>query len=146
MSEDYELPEVDKIAEKILRGLVRKDQIGRELVPAVDRYFDLEENGFDLKEEEFDFILLKRRQGYLTEDYTDISGLEVLVFAKTTSRAMWLSNQVTKRLLDAETQTFDGWLIDFVAVLAGPEEDSSLELPERVVEKSFELHIRVKWK
>lgn len=143
---DYELPQVDKIAETILKDLVRPDQIGRELIPAMDRYADLEQNGFDLAEEDFDFILLKRRQGYLTEGWTDISGLEILVFAKTTSRAMWLADQVTKKLLDAETETFDGFTIDFVAVLSGPEERSSLELPDRVVEKTFELHIRVKWK
>jgi hypothetical protein len=39
-----------------------------------------------------------------------------------------------------------GFVIDYVEILRGPEEDKGkILLDDRVVLKAFEIHIRVKW-
>lgn len=146
MEEDYELPEAEKIVEVILKGLVPDDKIGINHVETFNRFQDLTDSNYYLEESDFDFILLKRRSGYLTDSFTDIIGLDVTCFGIDRDRALRLSNEVTKRLFKAETNTFDGWTIDFVQVLSGPEEDLPLFLEDRTIKKTFEIHIRVKWR
>lgn len=146
MTEDYELPIVEEIVASVLKGIVPEDKIGVNHVETFERFADLSQTNYYLEESDFDFILLKRRSGYLTDAFTDIAGVDITCFAVDRNRALKLSNEVTKRLFDAETNTFDGWTIDFVQVLSGPEEDIPLYLEDRVIKKTFEIHIRVKWR
>lgn len=150
MTEDYDLPPLEEIVAEIIKGVVRDDQIGTERVKDIERYVqdmaDDYENPLPVDDDYFDFVLLRRRAGYLTDTFTDVSGLDVEVWARTRSRAISIMNEITKRIINAEGWTFLGFLIDFSMVLNGPEEDPSMITDERMVRKSFEFNIRVKWK
>ena len=145
MEHDYDIPRVTDIAEKVLDGLVPEGQIGTARAPVYDLYQDMDVYE-QVDESDFDFILLKRRLGYLDQNsFTDIAGLEVQTFAKTVDRAEDLMEAVTKRLLEAEYTTVDGFQIDYVEILNGPEEGYPEVMDDRMVEKNFELQIRVRW-
>lgn len=143
--EDYDLPNIDSlVGEHILKGVLPPERINN--VRIFDTYAyeaEWEEEGYDL--EDSSFIVVRRRAGYLTDSFTDISGVEVQVWAKTRPEADRLMNEVTKRILAAEGNTFDNFLVDFAVVLNGPEEQYPPTMDDRSIEKSFELHVRVNW-
>lgn len=144
--EDYDLPVVDTLVGKhILKGILPDDRIGNVRIMDTHGYEEMwEQEGYD--PEDSSFIVVRRRAGYLTDtSYTDISGIEVQVWAKTRPEADRLMSEVTKRLLAAEGNTFDGFLVDFVVVLNGPEEQYPPMMDDRSLEKAFEMHIRVRW-
>lgn len=145
--DDFEFPVIERIVADIIKGVVRPEQMGVDKVEPYSKFNALDENGEVTPLEAHDFIVLSREGGYLDqESYTDIIGLEVECWGKTPSRAMHLSNEVTKRILAAETMTHLGFVIDYVEILRGPEEDKQkLVFDDRVVLKAFEIHIRVKW-
>lgn len=145
--EDFEFPDTEKIIGKIIEGVVRPEQMGVDKVDPYGKFNALDPNGEIKALEAHDFIVLSREGGYLDQDsFTDIIGLEVECWGKTRSRAIELSNEVTKRILAAEHETFLGFMIDYVEILRGPEENKQKILfDERVVLKAFEIHIRVKW-
>lgn len=147
MMDDYELPDVERIVEEILKDLVKPGQIGPLKVETFDIYMDLlNEDSPELDLSDFDFIQINRRLGYLTDSFTDIAGLDVQVWSKTRSRAVELMNAVTKRLIAAETQTYLGFDVDYVELLSGPDTNRLEMMEETMLDKSFEIHIRVKWK
>lgn len=145
--EEFEFPDVERIVADIVGDLVKPDQIGVDKVEGYDKFNYINKNGEVSSLEAHDFIVLSREGGYLDqESFTDIIGLDVQCWGKTRSRAIYLSNEVTKRLLRAETMTHLGFVIDYVEILRGPEEDKQkLVMDDRVVLKAFEIHIRVKW-
>lgn len=147
---DYDLPPVEEIAAEILKGIVKDHQIGVIRLQDYENFLseinsDLDDP-MDVDDGYFDFILLKRRAGYLTDAFTDISGLDVDVWARDRDRANRIMNEVTKRIVASEYNTYLGFLIDFATVLNGPEDDQAIITDERTVRKTFEFHIRVKWK
>lgn len=154
--QDYELPDTERVVEQILDGLVKPEQIGPLKVETFDEYMTLlhgEQPGLYLQD--YDFIQINRRLGYLTDSFTDIAGLDVQVWSKTRSRAMKLMNEVTKRMLasqgetysyvdeEGETHSFD---VDYVEVLSGPDMNRTEMLEEMMLDKSFEIQMRVEWK
>lgn len=144
---NFEFPDVERIIGGVLQDLVKPGQIGTDKVEPYGKFNRLDPDGAITALEAHDFIVLSREGGYLNQDsFTDIIGLEIEVWGKTRSRALNLSNQVTRRILEAEHQTISGFMVDYVEILRGPEEDKSQVLfDERVVRKAFEIHIRVKW-
>lgn len=145
--DDFDLPDIERIVADIVGDLVRPEQIGVDKTEPYGKFNYIDENGEVSALEAHDFIVLSREGGYLDQDsFTDIIGLEVECWGKTRSRAISLSNEVTKRILRAETMTHLGFVIDYVEILRGPEEDKGkILLDDRVVLKAFEIHIRVKW-
>lgn len=146
--QDYEEPDVEEIAAEILRGLVDDDQIGVRLIDVNDEFLrEYELNQGELpSEEDLDYIMLRRMGGYVDEDtFTDISGLDLTVFTKQRSRGKRLMQQATRRLLAAQDETFNGFNIDIVRVLNGPNPDQLLIVDDSVIDKTFEFQIRVKW-
>lgn len=148
--DDYDLPDAERIVAKILSGIVREDQIGPLRVDVYQRYHQrLAEQGEDptINIEDFDFISIARRQGYLDDaGITDITGIEIDVWAKTRSRALRIMHEVTKRMRAAELTSVDGFEIDLVETLNGPEFDTSVVMDERNINQSFTVEIRVRWK
>lgn len=145
--DDFEFPDIERIVADIIGDLVRPEQIGVDKTEPYGKFNYVDANGEISMLEAHDFIVLSREGGYLDQDsFTDIIGLEVECWGKTRSRAIYLSNEVTKRILRAETMTHLGFVIDYVEILRGPEEDKGkILLDDRVVLKAFEIHIRVKW-
>lgn len=145
--DDFDLPDIERIVADIVGDLVRPEQIGVDKTEPYGKFNYIDENGEVSALEAHDFIVLSREGGYLDQDsFTDIIGLDVECWGKTRSRAISLSNEVTKRILRAETMTHLGFVIDYVEILRGPEEDKGkILLDDRVVLKAFEIHIRVKW-
>lgn len=145
--DDFDLPDIERIVADIIGDLVRPEQVGVDKTEPYGKFNYIDENGEISALEAHDFIVLSREGGYLDqESFTDIIGLEVECWGKTRSRAIHLSNEVTKRILRAETMTHLGFVIDYVEILRGPEEDKGkILLDDRVVLKAFEIHIRVKW-
>lgn len=145
--DDFDLPDIERIVADIIGDLVRPEQIGVDKTEPYGKFNYIDENGEVSALEAHDFIVLSREGGYLDQDsFTDIIGLDVECWGKTRSRAINLSNEVTKRILRAETMTHLGFVIDYVEILRGPEEDKGkILLDDRVVLKAFEIHIRVKW-
>lgn len=147
VTDEYELPDLERIVAEILTGIVSEERIGPYLLDTFDSYVDLTELDKEgVKDEDFEFIMIRRRQGYLDDSFTDITGVEVLCFAKTRSRSIQMMDEVTHRILGAEQTTVQGFPIDFCIVLSGPEDDSVFVTDEKITRKSFEMQIRVKWK
>lgn len=157
--EDYNLPDVERIVEQILGDLVKPGQIGPLKVETFDHYMNLmDSDSPETYLEDFDFIQINRRLGYLAEDmgFTDIAGLDVQTWSKTRSRAARLMNEVTKKLLASETQTYTyqdvdtgewhSFDIDHVEILSGPDMNRVEMIEETMMSKSFEMQIRVEWK
>lgn len=155
--DDYHLPDVDRIVEQILDGLVKPGQIGPLKVETFDQYMDLlhgDNVGFSI--EDYDFIQINRRLGYLTDSFTDIAGMDIQTWSKSRSRALHLMNQVTKRMLaaegntyrytDAETGLDHEFDVDYVEILSGPDMERVEMMEETMMDKSFEIQIRVEWK
>lgn len=142
---DYDIPDVEKIIAKVIEGVVPADRIGNTRIwdyPEMER--EIEATGrFDPLD--YVFVTLRRRGGYFTDSMTDISGIEVQVWAKDRRVAQDIMGEITKRMLQAETQTFLGHVIDYVTVLNGPEEQYPPSMDDRCVEKTLEVHIRVRW-
>lgn len=147
---DYELPKVERlIGEAVAPGIVKDGQYGTDRVEAMEKF-----NAFDPETqtvravEAFDYLVFSREGGYVVDNHTkdSIVGLRVDCWAKTRSRAEDLMHMVVKRLYELEGDTIDGFDIDYVESLRGPEEDKSqLIHDERVYTKDFELHIGAKW-
>lgn len=156
--EDYELPDIERIVEQVLGGLVKPGNIGPIRVETFDMYMTmLEDDPPGAYLEDFDFIQINRRLGYLNEDsYTDVAGLDVEVWSKTRGRASTLMKDVTKRLLrsegniygytDSDTGEYHEFDIDHVEILSGPDMNKVEMLEETMMSKSFELQVRVEWK
>lgn len=146
--QEYEEPDVEEIAAEILRGLVDDDQIGVRLIDVNDEFLrEYADRGGQLpREEDLDYIMLRRMGGYIEEDsFTDISGLDITVFTKQRTRGKRLMQQATRRLLAAQDETVLGFNIDIVRVLNGPNPDQLLIVDDSVIDKTFEFQIRVKW-
>lgn len=94
---------------------------------------------------DFDYILIRRRLGYLSDSYTDIMGLQLKFFAKDFRRAQMLCDEATKRILASPGTELAGFLVDFAVVLTGPDREDPLLDDEIELDKSFEIHARVKW-
>lgn len=144
--EDFDRPDIEKVVGELLMDLVPEGQIGTNKVEIFNRYSSALNSDLIVSEEDFDFILLKRQGGYLTDEFTDIIGLDVQAWSLTRDRATKLMSEITKRILGAEHQTVAGFLFDFVSCLRGPEEDPPRAVEDKVVEQAFEIHIRVRWK
>lgn len=151
MMEQYVEPVVEKIAEDILKDLVGPNQIGVTLVDQADEFLrdfnDAQAQGVNLPTvADTDFILLRRQGGYLDMDsYTDISGLDVFVFARTRSRAQRLLADASQLLLRAEHKAHLGFFIDKVEVLNGPNAEGIELMTDSVMMRTFEFHMRVKF-
>lgn len=142
---DYDLPHLEKIVQEVLSGLVPDDQIGVERERTFDMFMNRLEGPGDYEVEDFDFILLRRRLGYFAEPITDVGNIEITTWARNRDRAMELADEVHHRIMGAEHSTVDGFMIDYVGVLNGPEETFPPMLDDHVVEKNYEIHTRVRW-
>lgn len=147
MVEDYDRPDAPKVVREILKGLVPDDQMGTDVVDSYGRFYEVDAMaplpGGAMNSQEF--IVLRRKGGYLTQEYTDVIGLEIHTLARTRDRSEQLIQDVSKRILKAEGEDFAGFLIDFSMTLAGPEEDKIDSMDDRIMVESFELHVRVNW-
>lgn len=144
MVEDFERPPVPKIVGEILSGILPPKQMGTDFVDAFGRFYEQDEMA-PINIEDMDFIVYRRKGGYLTPEFTDIIGLEVHTFARTRERSENLMAQVDKAILRAEGNDYAGFLIDFSMTLNGPEEDRIDTMDDRVMVQSYELHSRVNW-
>lgn len=146
---DYELPKVERLIAPVLaEGLVRDNQYGTDRVTPYDLFNELSPEGEVKAVEAHDYITFSREGGYVVDDHTkdSIVGLRIDCWAKTRSRAEDLMNEVVKRVLKLEGESIDGFSIDYVESLRGPEEDKNMLVhDERVFTKDFELHIGAKW-
>lgn len=146
---DYELPKIEKlIAPVIAKGLVHENQYGTDRIAPYQKFNVLDEEGVITAVEANDFIVFAREGGYVVDDHSKdtLAGLRIDCWAKTRSRAEDMMNEVVKRMLRLEGQTIDGFDIDYVESLRGPEEERDLVVnDERVFTKAFELHIGAKW-
>lgn len=145
IQEDYDVPDVEKIIGKAIEGVVPDDRIGN------TRIWDYEPLEEEIRErggfrpEDYTFVTIRRRGGYFTDSMTDIAGVEIQVWARDRSHGHKVMNEITQRVLRAEANTVDGFLIDYVSVLNGPEEAYPPSMDDRCIEKSLEVHIRVRW-
>lgn len=146
---DYELPKAERLLGPVIaEGLVRPEQYGTDRVHPYQLFNELDSEGAVTAVEAHDYIVFSREGGYVVDDHTkdSIIGLRIDCWAKTRSRAEDLMNEVVKRVMSLEGQTLDGFDIDYVESLRGPEEDKSkLIHDERVMTKDFEIHIGAKW-
>lgn len=146
---DYELPKVERlIGPVIAEGLVKPNQYGIDRVAPYQMFNELDPSGEVTAVEAHDYIVFSREGGYMVDDHTkdSVIGLRIDCWAKTRSRAEDMMNEVVKRVIELEGQTLDGFDIDYVESLRGPEEDKNLLIhDERVMTKDFELHIGAKW-
>lgn len=148
--EDYDEPDVERIAAETIKHLVTNSdrQIGTRLIDSNDEFLRgfVEAEGRHPGVEELDYVMLRRRGGYVDNDtFTDYSGLDVTVFTRDRSRGQALMSSITKALLRSQDTEVLGFEIDFVAVLNGPTADELYIMDDHVMEKSFEYQIRVKW-
>ena len=146
---DYELPKVERLlGPAIAEGLVRPEQYGTDRVYPYQLFNELDPDGSVTAVEAHDYIVFSREGGYVVDNHTkdSIIGLRIDCWAKTRSRAEDMMNEVVKRVMALEGQTLDGFDIDYVESLRGPEEDKAqLIHDERVMTKDFEVHIGAKW-
>lgn len=146
---DYKLPKVERlIAPVVADGLVKENQYGTDRIAPYSKFNVLDPDGVITPVEAHDYIVFSREGGYMVDDHTkdSIIGLRVDCWAKTRSRAEDLMLEVIKRIVALEGQTIDGFDIDYVESLRGPEEDKAVVVQdERVFTKDFELHIGAKW-
>ena len=147
MVEDFERPDAPKVVAEILKGLVPDDQMGTDLVDNYGRFYEIDamEPLPEGAMESQDRIVIRRKGGYLTQEFTDVIGLEVHTLARTRDRSIDLMHGVAQRILTAEGREFAGFLIDFTMTLAGPEEDKIDSMDDRIMVESYELHVRVNW-
>ena len=145
----YELPEVERLlGPAIAHGLVKENQYGTDRVEPYSKFNTLDENGNVTPIEAHDYIVFSREGGYVVDQNTkdSVVGLKIDCWAKSRTRAQRLMNEVIKRVLDLELTSIDGFSIDYVESLNGPEEEKSVILhDERCFTKSFEFHIGAKW-
>jgi hypothetical protein len=142
---DYDTPDVEKIAADIIGGVVPEGRIGNTRIwdyPAMET--EIREQGF-FDPMDYVFVTVRRRGGYFTDSMTDISGIEFQVWAKDRAVAQTVMNEITKRMLHAEGEDHLGFVVDYVTVLNGPEEQYPPSMDDRCVEKTLEMHIRVRW-
>lgn len=146
---DYDLPKPERlIGPVIAEGLVGEEQYGIDRVHAYSLFNELSPDGTIEPVEAYDYIVFTREGGYVVDNHTkdSIIGFRIDCWAKTRSRAEDLANEVVKRMMNLEGQTIDGFDIDYVESLRGPEEDKSQIIhDERVMTKDFEVHIGAKW-
>lgn len=153
---DYYIPDIEKILNELLKDLVRPNNIGPIKVETFDEYMNLMASDEEYDLSAYDFIQINRRMGYFTESFTDISGIDIQTWSRTRDRSVRLMSEVTKRLLaserktvfytDSETGELLDFDIDFVQTLNGPDTNRYDLMEETVSDKSFEMHVRVKWK
>lgn len=146
---DYELPKVERLLGPVIaEGLVKPNQYGIDRVTPYQMFNELDPSGEVTAVEAHDYIVFSREGGYVVDNHTKDStiGLRIDCWAKTRSRAEDIMNEVVKRVIALEGDTIDGFDIDYVESLTGPEEDKSQIIhDERVMTKDFELHIGAKW-
>ena len=146
---DYELPKVERLLGPVIaEGIVDGDQYGIDRVLPYQLFNEIDDEGVVSPVEAYDYIVLTREGGYVIDDHTkdSVVGIRVDCWAKTRPRAEDMMNEVVKRVMALEGQTIDGFDIDFVESLRGPEEDKSRVIhDERVMTKDFEIHIGAKW-
>lgn len=144
MVEDFERPDAPKVVREILSGIVPDDQMGTDYVDAYGRFYE-QDSHEAISIEDMDFIVIRRKGGYLTQEFTDVIGLEIHTLARTRDRTERLMREVSKRILLAEGNDYAGFQVDFSMTLAGPEDDKIDSMDDRIMVESFELHIRVNW-
>lgn len=144
MVEDFERPDAPKVVREILSGIVPDDQMGTDYVDAYGRFYE-QDSHEPISIEDMDFIVIRRKGGYLTQEFTDVIGLEIHTLARTRDRTERLMREVSKRILLAEGNDYAGFQVDFSMTLAGPEDDKIDSMDDRIMVESFELHIRVNW-
>lgn len=146
MIESFERPDPPMVMREMLEGLVPDQQMGTDYVDVYGRFYEQNKDEYaPIKMEDLDFILLRRKGGYLTPEFTDVIGLEVHTMARTRDRSLRLMHEVGRRILESEGKEYGGFLIDFGMTLNGPEEDNIDSMDDRIMIESFELHIRVNW-
>lgn len=145
----YELPNVEKlIGPVIAEGLVKPNQYGTDRIQPYQLFNKLDVDGVVTAVEAHDYIVFAREGGYVVDDHSkdSVVGLRIDCWAKTRSRAGDMMNEVVKRMLALEGQDIDGFSIDYVESLRGPEESQNQPIhDERVFTKDFEVHIGAKW-
>lgn len=148
--EDFDMPDVEKIVATILSGLVPDRQIGPMKIDPMREYIewhDANRHDEGIKVEDFDFIQIKRRMGYLNDSMTtEVCSVDIDVWAKTRDRAVYLIHEATKRLLWSEGTTVNGHQICHVETLNGPEQDSNVMTYETNIVNTLEFQIDVRWK
>lgn len=146
---DYELPDVERlVGPAVANGLVKENQYGVDRVAPYEKFNEITPRGSIKAVEAHDYIVFSREGGYVVDDHSkdSIVGLRVDCWAKTRSRAQYLMNEVIKRVLALELTSIDGFSIDYVESLNGPEEEKNGILhDERCFSKAFELHIGAKF-
>jgi hypothetical protein len=143
--DDYTMPDWERIVAAILEDLVDPKQIGTSREKAFDRFENMTTAKRRYKIKDFDYILLHRDAGYLTDSFTDISSVELSFIAKDRSRAMWLAGEATKRILAAPRRSWAGFYVDNAREISGAEQQATRLDDDFEVEKAFELHARVRW-
>lgn len=143
--DNYILPDLEAMMNELLHDLVGEGQIGGSRAHVLDRYEEMTGSGKTYRMKDFDYILIRRRLGYLSDSYTDIMGLQLKFFAKDFKRAQALCDEATKRILASPGTELAGFLVDFAVVLTGPDREDPLLDDEIELDKSFEIHARVKW-
>lgn len=145
----YELPNVERlIGPVIAEGLVKPNQYGTDRIQPYQLFNKLDVDGVVTAIEAHDYIVFSREGGYVVDDHSkdSVVGLRIDCWAKTRSRAGDMMNEVVKRMLELEGQDIDGFSIDYVESLRGPEESQNQPIhDERVFTKDFEVHIGAKW-
>lgn len=147
--EEYDIPDMAKIAAVLLEGVVPDEQMGPMKVDTFANYLgglngDCESGMVSL--EDFDFVQFRQRGGYMTEDFSYLLGLEIDVWAKTRDRAMDLMNEIHPRILGSAMTSPLGFQIEDVETLNGPEEDFQVVTDERNVSNHFQFKVGVRWK
>lgn len=143
--DDYTIPDWERIVAAILEDLVGPKQIGTSREKAFDRFENMTTAKRRYKIKDFDYILLHRDAGYLTDSFTDISSVELSFIAKDRARAMWLAGEATKRILAAPRHSWAGFYVDNAREISGAEQQATRLDDDFEVEKAFELHARVRW-
>lgn len=146
----YELPKTERlIGDWIAPQIVGPKQYGTDRIAPYEKFNDFDESTGRIKAlEAHDFIVFSREGGYVVDDHTkdSVVGLRIDCWAKTRSRAEDMINKLTMLMYEMEGETIDGFSIDYVEALRGPEEDEShLVQDERVMTVGFEVHIGAKW-
>lgn len=146
----YELPKAERLVGGwIAPQVVKEGQYGTDRIAPYEKFNDFDTSTGRIEAlEAHDYIVFARHGGYVVDQHSKdtVVGMQIDCWAKTRSRAEEMANKVTMLMYEMEGQTIDGFSIDFVEALRGPEEDkSNLVNDERVMTVGFEIHIGAKW-
>lgn len=146
---DYELPRTERlIGEFIAPKIVGPGQYGTDRIAPYEKFNEFTSDGVISPVEAHDYMVFAREGGYVIDEHTkdSVVGIRIDCWAKDRSRAEQMVNKTVKLMFEMQGQTLDGFSIDFVETLRGPEEDKSqLIHDERVMTVGFEVHIGAKW-